>query len=127
MVESGILTMCYFSTSYLTERINELGIIDLPFIFQDLKQAHKNLDGNLGKNLCEKIEMETNFKVLGFWDNGFRHLSNNLHPIQDPSDCKNLKIHAIFKTYRLSRFAMSSKVIKTMSTLEQNLGQICKL
>ena len=92
MVESGILTMCYFSTSYLTERIKELGIIDLPFIFQDLKQAHKNLDGNLGKNLSDKIEMETNFKVLGFWDNGFRHLSNNLHPIQDPSDCKNIKI-----------------------------------
>ena len=92
MVESGILTMCYFSTSYLTERIKELGIIDLPFIFKNLKHAHKNLDGKLGKTLAEKIEKETNFTVLGFWDNGFRHLSNNLHPIHEPSDCKNIKI-----------------------------------
>lgn len=92
MVESGILTMCYFSTSYLMERVKELGIIDLPFIFRDLKHAHKNLDGKLGEMLSKKIEMETNFTVLGFWDNGFRHLSNNLHPVYEPSDCKNMKI-----------------------------------
>tara|TARA_A100001037_G_C15149133_1_gene638050 strand:- start:791 stop:1708 length:918 start_codon:yes stop_codon:yes gene_type:complete len=92
MVESGILTMCYFSTSYLMERVKELGIIDLPFIFHDLEHAHKNLDGKLGQMLSEKIEMETNFTVLGFWDNGFRHLSNNLRPVYEPSDCKNMKI-----------------------------------
>ncbi|MED5578962.1 MAG: TRAP transporter substrate-binding protein [Nitrospinota bacterium] len=92
MVESGLLTMCYFSTSYLTKRVKKLGIIDLPFIFKDLNHAHKNLDGKLGEVLAKEIENQTNFFVLGFWDNGFRHLSNRLHPVHEPSDCKNLKV-----------------------------------
>ena len=112
MVESGILTMCYFSTSYLMERVKELGIIDLPFIFHDLEHAHKNLDGKLGQMLSEKIEMETNFTVLGFWDNGFRHLSNNLRPVYEPSDCKNIKIRLQPNDIHVQTFrALKSKPI----------------
>ncbi len=92
MVEQGILTFCYFSTSYLTDRVPELSIIDLPFIFENDIQAHQALDGPLGTHLTEAVERKTNFRLLGFWENGFRHLSNRLRQIYRMADVKDLRI-----------------------------------
>ncbi len=106
MVECGMLTMCYFSTSYLIGRVPELEIIDLPFVFEDAGSAHAALDGALGGLLTEKVEAKTGYRVLGFWDNGFRHLTNRLRPVRTPADCAGLRIRlqpnaAHSKTFRL--------------------------
>ncbi len=92
MVECGLLTMCYFSTSYLSDRVPELEAIDLPFIFESEAHAHAALDGALGAFLTEKIEGRVNYRVLGYWDNGFRHLTNCLRPVHMPSDLKGMRI-----------------------------------
>src|SRR5918999_1474262 len=44
-VETGRTTLCFFSTSYLAERVPELGIIDLPYVFRSLGDAHAAGDG----------------------------------------------------------------------------------
>ena len=90
MVECGILGMCYFSTSYLADRVPELEIVDLPFLFGDSAHAYGALDGALGAHLTERIEAQTGYKNLGFWDNGFRHLSNSIRDVRTPEDCRGL-------------------------------------
>ena len=45
LVESGILTLGYQSSSYLTDRVPELSYVDLPFLFADNKQARDAMDG----------------------------------------------------------------------------------
>lgn len=106
LTESGVLTMCYFSTAYLAERVPELAVVDLPFIFGDLDHAHAALDGELGAFLTERTESRLGYRVLGYWDNGFRHLSNRLRPVRTPADLKGMRvrlqlndIHA--RTFRL--------------------------
>ncbi len=92
MVECGLLTMCYFSTSYLADRVPELEVIDLPFVFESEAHAHAALDGALGAFLTEKIESRVNYRVLGYWDNGFRHLTNRLRPVRAPGDLKGMRV-----------------------------------
>lgn len=92
MVESGLLSGCYFSSSYLAGRVPELAILDLPFLFETAAHAHAALDGELGDRLTAATEAATGFRVLGYWDNGFRHLTNRLRPIRSPDDCKGLRI-----------------------------------
>ncbi|MGI9379057.1 MAG: TRAP transporter substrate-binding protein [Methyloligellaceae bacterium] len=92
MVEQGILTLCYFSSSYLSDRVPELNIIDLPFVFDSTAEAHAALDGELGRRLSEKVEATTGYRVLGFWENGFRHLSNRLSPVHRPADLQDMRI-----------------------------------
>ncbi len=92
MVECGLLTMCYFSSSYLAARVPELEVVDLPFMFEDERAAHGAMDGALGAFLTERTEAVTDFRVLGYWDNGFRHLSNRLRPVRTPADCAGLRI-----------------------------------
>jgi TRAP-type C4-dicarboxylate transport system substrate-binding protein len=91
-VESGELTACYFSTSYLVERVPELGIIDLPFVFGSLEHAHRCLDGELGRVLSERTGALTGLTPIGYWDNGMRHLSNRVRPVHSVADCAGLRI-----------------------------------
>ena len=56
LVESGVLTLGYQSSSYLTERVHDLGIADLPFLFPDTDTARRAMDGKLGSVLAQRIE-----------------------------------------------------------------------
>src|SRR5262245_61611195 len=45
LVENGELTLGYQSSSYLTDRVPELGFVDLPFLFASNDQARAAMDG----------------------------------------------------------------------------------
>jgi tripartite ATP-independent transporter DctP family solute receptor len=63
----------------------------MPFLFSDPAAAFKLLDGPLGKELADKSAAK-GLVVLGYWDNGIRHISNSKRPILTPADMKGLKI-----------------------------------
>jgi TRAP-type transport system periplasmic protein len=92
LVETGEMFMCYFSSSYLGDRVPELNVLETPFLFPDLATAHRALDGELGGALAEAVRANTGFEVLGFWDNGFRHMTNRLRPIRTPDDCRGMTV-----------------------------------
>ena len=95
LVENGDLTLCYFASSYLADRIPEIGIFDLPFVVESREKAYAALDGALGDLLKKRFLEETGFRILEFWDNGFRHFSNGVRPIRTPADCAGLKIRSM--------------------------------
>src|SRR5512139_3475051 len=75
MAEHGILTLAYQSTSYLAERVPELDIADLPFLFDGLEHARSAMDGELGRHLSRKIEERIpKYRLLGYFENGYRHI-----------------------------------------------------
>ena len=82
LVEDGLLTLGYQSSSYLTERVPELGVVDLPFLFANTLAARAAMDGTLGDLLSRKIEARANYRILGWFENGFRHISNRLRPVR---------------------------------------------
>jgi TRAP-type C4-dicarboxylate transport system substrate-binding protein len=92
MTERGILTLCYQSTSYLADRVPELDFADLPFLFATLEEARAAMDGALGEYLSRKIEARIGYRVIGYFENGYRHISNRLHPIRRLADLKGMRI-----------------------------------
>ena len=92
MVGSGELTLCYFSSSYLGSRVPELNVLEVPFLFDTLGDAHRALDGELGDHLTRATEAVTPFTVLGYWDNGFRHFTNRLRAVRRPADCAGMRV-----------------------------------
>lgn len=92
MAEHGILTLCYQSTSYLAERVPELEFADLPFLFTGLEQARAAMDGELGAYLSRKTEERIGYRLLGYFENGYRHISNRLRPVRTPADLKGMRI-----------------------------------
>ena len=96
MSERGILTIAYQSTSYLTARVPELEFIDLPFLFESLEQARAAMDGELGAYMTRKIEERVpGYRILGYFENGYRHVSNRYRPVHTPANMKELKIRSL--------------------------------
>jgi TRAP-type transport system periplasmic protein len=95
LVEDGVLTLGYQSSSYLTDRVPELGFVDLPFLFQTRDQARAAMDGALGRFLAAKIEARVNYRILGWYENGFRQISNRLRRVQVPADLKGMRIRVL--------------------------------
>jgi TRAP-type C4-dicarboxylate transport system substrate-binding protein len=92
MAEQGILTLAYQSTSYLTDRVPELEFTDLPFLFDGVDQARAAMDGPLGAYLSRKIEERIGYRILGYFENGFRHVTNRLRPVHTPADLSGMRI-----------------------------------
>jgi TRAP-type transport system periplasmic protein len=95
LVEDGLLTLGYQSSSYLTDRVSELGIVDYPFVFQTTPEARAAMDGALGQALAQALEAKANYRILGWFENGFRHISNRLRPIRAPADMAGMRIRVL--------------------------------
>ena len=90
MVESGELACCYISTVRFTRWVPELAVIDLPFVVKDRPSVQRALQGGFGAFMRRRFAESSPFRLLGLWDNGFRHLTNRVRPIHTPVDCQGL-------------------------------------
>ena len=118
LVESGVLTLGYQSSSYLTERVPELGIADLPFLFPDTVTARAAMDGALGRLLVERIEAGMDYRILGWFENGFRHVSNRHRPVRMPSDLKGMTIRVLPSKVQERTFELLGAMPKVMDLTE---------
>jgi len=92
MVESGELSFCYMSTVRFSKVAPELRLLELPFVVQDRRTVFEALDGDYGESARRHINGRMACRLLGYWDNGYRHLSNKVRPIRNPEDCRGLRI-----------------------------------
>jgi len=118
LVESGKMTLGYQSSSYLTDRVPELGFVDLPFLFASNDQARAAMDGELGQLLVRRTEERLNFRILGWFENGFRHISNRLRPVHVPSDLKGMKIRVLPSEVQKRTFDLLGAVAMPMDLSE---------
>ena len=92
LVERSEYDMFYMSTIRFSNAVPECKIFELPFAISDRQKVYKALDGQVGQELKKIFRDATPYHVLGFWDNGFRHVSNRARPIRTPEDCEGLII-----------------------------------
>lgn len=87
----GTVEMVLTSDVLLSSFEKSMGVLNLPYIFNDIDHVSKVLDGEIGSYLSDKLSKK-GLVVLGYWENGFRHVSNSKRPINTPEDLKGLKI-----------------------------------
>src|SRR5688572_6491398 len=93
MAEHGILTLSYQSTSYLADRVPELELADLPYLFDGVEHARAAMDGGLGAWMTARIEERIpGYKLLGYFENGYRHVSNKLRPVRALADLAGMRV-----------------------------------
>ena len=122
LTENGFLTISYQSSSYLTDRVPELGFVDLPFLFENNEQAREAMDGALGQYLSQKTEERFNYKILGYFENGFRQISNKLRPIRRPEDFGGMSIRVLPSDVQARAFELLGATPKRMDLTEAIAG-----
>jgi tripartite ATP-independent transporter DctP family solute receptor len=82
-------------TAILNNFVPEVGVLDLPFLWNDYEHLHNKLDGEVGDNLSKKLNKE-GFKVLAWMDSwGYRNIVTADKAITKPKDIEGLKIRTI--------------------------------
>ena len=124
-VRLGNLEMCLPST-VVPAVAPIFGFQELPFLFKDRKHVERALLGPVGWKLNQVLE-EKGYIILGFWENGFRKITNNARPINTPADLKGIKLRTpksparvrLFKTLGANPTSMSFKEV--FSALQQGV------
>jgi len=69
----------------------KMGITALPFLFENFEDAWAFNDSEINKKVSDLL-LEQGIRVLSYWENGFRCLTNSVRPIQKAEDVKGMKI-----------------------------------
>src|SRR5580765_4214696 len=118
LVEHGLLTLGYQSSSYLTDRVPELGLVDMPFLFSCNAPARAAMYGALGGFLARRIEERVNYRILGYFENGFRHISNRLRRVRTPADIKGMRIRVLPSDVQKRTFELLGAIPMRMDLTE---------
>lgn len=102
-VANGSLEMATASAGPLTTFNNKFMVLDIPFAFDSYEIAWGVLDGPMGQKLLESSE-GIGLKGLGYLENGYRHVTNNVRPINSPDDLKGIKIRTMEAPMHMENF-----------------------
>jgi tripartite ATP-independent transporter DctP family solute receptor len=94
MVRLGTLDFQLCGAAHVSRFVPEMSTLVLPYFWKDTATMFAALDGPMGQAL-EPLLLEKGFKIAGWWDNGFRHVSNNKRPIRTPEDIRGLKLRTL--------------------------------
>jgi tripartite ATP-independent transporter DctP family solute receptor len=103
-VQLGSLEMG-IPSSDMVSVVGEFSIFDMPSIFKDRAQVKKAVEGPLGQELTA-LAAKKNMIILGYWENGFRVMTDNKGPIRTPADLKGLKIRVPPNDARVQMFKL---------------------
>ncbi|WP_128253763.1 TRAP transporter substrate-binding protein [Falsirhodobacter deserti] len=90
-VAAGVIQITANSQGATAQIVPELNVIGLPFLFADAPSAWKVMDGEYKDEIDEKAQA-AGLKLLGFWDNGIRHVTHLSKAIESPADLQGVKI-----------------------------------
>jgi len=93
-VKTGDLTMCVSPSSFLTDEVPSMALIELPYIFPSREAAIATLDGPWGKKQLGLLG-KAGLVGLGYYENGMRHVTNSKREIKLPDDLKGLKMRTM--------------------------------
>jgi len=96
----GTIDMALVGTAVLGQFQPQISIFDLPFLFEDREHAYKSLD-SVGMDIGKELEPK-GIKLLGFMENGIRHLTNNIREVKTPEDMSGLKIRVMTNAVYIS-------------------------
>jgi tripartite ATP-independent transporter DctP family solute receptor len=93
----GAIQMLRVSVGSMGPIVDDINVVNMPFLFKNTEHAQKMMDGPIGQELLDKITASPNagLVALCWMDSGARSLYNSKRPIKTIEDLKGLKFRVI--------------------------------
>ena len=93
----GAIQLLRVSAGTIGPIVDEINVVNMPFLFKNMAQAERMMDGPIGQELLDKITANANAGLVALcWMNsGSRSLYNTKRPIKAIEDLKGLKFRVI--------------------------------
>jgi len=104
-VAIGTLDMSIIAANNLAPFSPSVGILSLPYIFENIDQAETVINSDIEKRLTETTLQQANVRIIAWSYSGFRMLTNSKHPVKNLTDLEDIRIRVpksdlIIKTYQ---------------------------
>lgn len=106
LVQLGAIDLVRTNVTPVTQLSDEIGVLSMPFLFEDEEEKWEKLNGEIGQELLDTLE-GSNLVGLAFYDSGERSIYNTKRPLESPEDMKGLKI-------RVQNSALSIEIIEAL-------------
>lgn len=93
-LQGGTVELTVLNAGLLSGSVKEFAAVDLPFLFNSGAEADAVMDGPFGKRLLDKLP-EKGLVGLGYWDLGFRNLTNSRRPVAKLEEIAGLKLRVL--------------------------------
>jgi len=90
-VRMGTIQMSFVNPATTVNFEPLMGILDMPFLFQDIEHVHRVLDGPVGERIMEALRKTSEVRVITWLDTLFRVVLTT-KPVNKLDDFKGLKI-----------------------------------
>lgn len=82
---------------------DEFGLFEMPYLVKDRDHMAKIEKEIFWEKLAPAAE-PSGYKIIAVWENGFRHITNNVRPVTVPADLEGLKLRTPKGTWRVKMF-----------------------
>ena len=82
----------------------KFGVFEMPYLIVSRSQMKKSVDNKQVQAQLFAGLPAKGMRVLGVWENGFRHITNNVRPIVKPDDLKGIKLRVPGGVWRVKMF-----------------------
>lgn len=91
-LQLGTLEMSTQSPGGLASFWAPMGVLELPYMYNNNQEVYDILDGEIGQELNERFVEKTGVRILAYWMNLVRDTTNNIRPITRAEDFRGLKL-----------------------------------
>ena len=90
-------------SSIMSSRIPEFGIFEMPYLVRS-REHMARIEEEVVWPVLAPLAEEHGYRILGVWENGYRHVTNNTRPVRAPDDLAGLKLRTPRGTWRVKLF-----------------------
>jgi tripartite ATP-independent transporter DctP family solute receptor len=93
-LQGGTLDLMVLNAGLLVGIVKDFAVLDLPFLFNTAEEADAVVDGPVGQKLFDKLP-EKGLVGLGYFELGFRNVTNSKRPIAKAEDFQGIKLRVL--------------------------------
>jgi tripartite ATP-independent transporter DctP family solute receptor len=91
-------------SSVMSSVAPEFGVFEMPYIVQD-RDHMRRIQAEVGDTF-QQAALDQGYRIIGYFENGFRHITNNVRPINVPGDLEGIKLRTPNGEWRVKMFQL---------------------
>jgi tripartite ATP-independent transporter DctP family solute receptor len=90
-------------STVMSSTVDAFGVFEMPYLVKDREHMKRIEEAIFWPRLAPLAEAQ-GYKILAVWENGFRHITNNVRPIETPEDLQGIKLRVPSGKWRVKMF-----------------------
>ena len=90
-------------STVMSSTVDAFGVFEMPYLVKD-REHMKRIEQEIFWPTLAPLAEEQGYKILALWENGFRHITTSVRPIETPEDLQGIKLRVPSGKWRVKMF-----------------------